>query len=79
MHEPRQPKYAWGRRVSCTADLLNDGSHPDYAADALLVPAGTVGEVVNVGHHTESDTPIYLVEFPGGVVVGCFENELALA
>lgn len=78
MFEPRQPKYGWGQKVSCTADIYNDGSHPERPDDELLAPAGTSGEVVNIGHHTESNTPIYLVEFPGGLVVGCFEEELAV-
>lgn len=77
MFEPRQPIYQWGQKVSCTEDIFNDGSHPERPDDDLLAPAGTAGEVVNIGHHTESNTPIYLVEFPGGLVVGCFEEELA--
>jgi nitrogen fixation protein NifZ len=79
MFEQRQPKYQWGQKVSCTEDLHNDGSYPDLAEDALLAPAGSVGEVVNIGHHAEANIPIYLVEFPPGIVVGCFEEELTAA
>jgi nitrogen fixation protein NifZ len=32
--------------------------------------------VVRVGHAPETNTPVYLVEFPGGVLVGCFEPEI---
>ncbi|SFG43744.1 nitrogen fixation protein NifZ [Novosphingobium sp. CF614] len=81
MMDIRTPAYGWGERVLATADIVNDGSHPQVAPEALLVAAGTVGEVVNVGHHTDSNTPVYLVEFAcevtGPVVVGCFEEELA--
>ena len=76
--EPRLPSFSWGQRVVALCDLLNDGSYPERAPDALLVPAGSVGEVVNVGHATEANEPVYLVEF-GGVVVGSVEDELAPA
>ncbi len=78
--EPRQPSFAWGQRVVALCDLHNDGSHPEREPDALLVPAGSVGEVVNVGHATEANEPVYLVEFVGSfgtVVVGSVEDELA--
>ncbi len=76
MHIPREARYTWGQAVACTVDIRNDGTYPDLAEDALLAPQGTPGEVVNVGRHVESDTPVYLVEFPDGRVVGCFEDEL---
>ncbi len=76
MIEPRTPIYRWGQKVSTESDLFNDGSYPDHAPDALLVPAGSVGEIVQVGHHEEANIPIYLVEFPEGYVVGCFEEEI---
>lgn len=79
MIEPKMPKYDWGMRVVALADLLNDGSYPDREPDALLVGVGTVGEVVQVGRHTDTDTPVYLVEFPDGGVIGCLEEEIALA
>ncbi len=76
-------KFQWGQRVVAEIDLVNDGSYPDYAVDELLVPQGTVGEVVQVGHHVDSNTPVYMVEFMAspeqGRVVGCLEDELALA
>jgi len=70
------PKYDWGMRVRATEDLVNDGSYPDQEPEALLVSAGAVGEIVQVGMHTESDTTIYLVEFSEKLVVGCLEDEL---
>lgn len=79
MTDPRTPKYEWGQRVVATADLRNDGSYPDREAEALLVARGTAGEVVQVGMHVDTDTPVYLVEFPGGCVVGCLEQEIAHA
>jgi nitrogen fixation protein NifZ len=42
------------------------------------VGSGDPGEIVNVGTHVESDTPIYLVEFPDSRVIGCLEEEIAL-
>ena len=76
MIELREPRYQWGQRVSALADLFNDGTFPDQPAEALLVKAGDLGEIVRVGSHTESNTPIYLVEFPGELVIGCLEEEI---
>ncbi|MEY8876801.1 MAG: nitrogen fixation protein NifZ [Leptothrix sp. (in: b-proteobacteria)] len=79
MIETRLPKYEWGQHVKAAADLFNDGSYPDTEDGALLVPAGGIGEIVQVGHHTEANLPVYLVEFQGGRVLGCFEEEIDLA
>ncbi|BCB26099.1 hypothetical protein SKTS_09850 [Sulfurimicrobium lacus] len=79
MLETRQPIFRVQQHVSCSIDLFNDGSHPERAPDALLAAAGTVGEIVNVGQHVESGTPVYMVEFPGMMIVGCLEEELASA
>lgn len=76
MKEPRQPIYQWGQTVFIDADLMNDGSYPDYPPEALLVKAGSKGEIVQIGHHEEANIPIYLVQFQEGLVVGCFEEEL---
>lgn len=79
MIDIREPIYEWGQQVKAVVDLVNDGSHPNAAPDAVLAAAGTMGEIVNIGHHADSNTPVYLVEFDGQVVVGCLEEELALA
>ncbi len=79
MLEPREPKYRWGQPVAAAADLINDGSHPGAAAGDLLVASGTKGEIVRTGMHEDSNTPVYVVEFAGGKIVGCREHELAPA
>jgi len=83
MIDLREPIYQWGQRVRAATDLVNDGTYPGVPVDALLAVAGTEGEIVNVGHHEESNTPVYLVEFliesGGQVVVGCLEEELVRA
>lgn len=79
MISQREPRYQWGQPLQAACDLVNDGSYPELAAEALIVAAGTPGEVVNVGHHEGSNTPVYLVEFAGGRVVGCLEEELVPA
>lgn len=76
--EPREPAYAWGQRVIALDDLVNDGSYPDRAADALLAARGSVGEIVNIGHAPDVNEPVYLVQFDG-CVVGCLEIELVPA
>lgn len=78
MIEPRLPKYQWGQRVRALVDLRNDGSFPDAPERALLVAIGAAGEIVQVGTHTESNTPVYLVEFGDRLVVGCLEEEINL-
>lgn len=76
--EPRTPAYAWGQRVIALDDLYNDGSHPERDADALLAARGAVGEIVNIGHASELNEPVYLVQFDA-CVVGCLEIELVPA
>ncbi len=76
--EIREPAYAWGQRVIAIDDLVNDGSHPECAVNALLAARGSVGEVVNIGHAQELNEPVYLVQF-AGCVVGCLEIELVPA
>jgi nitrogen fixation protein NifZ len=79
MMEPVVSKFQWGQRVQAVLDLYNDGSFPECPADALLVRAGDNGEIVQVGTHTESNTPVYMVEFGPKRVVGCLEQEIATA
>jgi nitrogen fixation protein NifZ len=76
MIEPRLPKFQWGQRVRCLIDLVNDGSYPNAAEDALLAAAGTIGEIVQVGSHVDSNTPVYIVEFDEKYVIGCLEDEI---
>jgi nitrogen fixation protein NifZ len=76
MIEPRLPKYQWGQRVRALIDLRNDGTFPDAPPEGLLVGVGDTGEIVQVGTHTEANTPIYLVEFGERLVVGCLEEEI---
>lgn len=78
MIEAKIPKYDWGQRVTASRDLFNDGSYPGIEPDVLLVERGTGGDVVQVGVHEESATPVYMVEFQGDRVVGCLEEEIDL-
>ena len=79
MMETIAPRYEWGHRVLASADLFNDGSFPEQPPKALLVRSGQAGEVVQVGHHADSGTVVYMVGFALNRVVGCFEHELAPA
>jgi nitrogen fixation protein NifZ len=74
--DPRLPKYQDGMRVKALADLHNDGSYPDHPPDSLLVATGMTGEIINVGEHAETNTPVYLVEFSEKLVVGVLEEEI---
>lgn len=73
---PRTPKFEWGQRVKALEDLVNDGGFPGVPTDAVLVSAGQQGEIVQVGRHEETNTPVYLVEFSPDRVVGCLEEEI---
>ena len=79
MFDLREPKYQWGQRVQALADLVNDGSFPNSEPEAVLVPAGGAGAIVQIGRATEANMPVYLVEFGANRVVGCLEGELAPA
>ena len=70
------PKYQWGQRVRACIDLVNDGTFPEQAVDAVLAKNGEVGEIVNVGNISNINKPIYLVEFGPNRVIGCFEEEI---
>jgi len=72
----RQPKYQWGMKVKTLIELRNDGSYPDVEPEALLVAEGATGEIVQVGEHMESNTPVYMVEFSERLVVGVLEEEI---
>lgn len=78
MIDVREAKFQWGQRVRAAVDLYNDGSYPDRADDALLVSVGAQGEVVQIGTHVDSNTPVYMVQFGETNVVGCLEEEIAL-
>ncbi|WP_028350586.1 nitrogen fixation protein NifZ [Bradyrhizobium murdochi] len=78
MIDPRLPKYQWGQRVKAAVDLINDGSFPDAPVNGLLIGAGAIGEIVQVGRHTEANVPIYLVEYGERLVVGCLEEEITM-
>lgn len=73
--EPRAPKYPWGLPVVAAVDLYNDGSMPELPEDQLLIVAGGPGEIVQIGHHTEANIPLYMVDF-GLCVLGCLEEEI---
>ena len=78
MIEPRAPKFEWGQSVLAAVDLYNDGSMPELPEDQLLIVAGGPGEIVQVGHHSEANLPLYMVDF-GLCVLGCREVEIVLA
>lgn len=71
-----EPKFVLNQQVRAAADLVNDGSYPDVAPDALLAGEGALGEVIKIGYQEETIATVYLVEF-GARAIGCFECELA--
>lgn len=69
--------YDIGDLVVAVKPLRQDGTFPDpdIAVGEVLVPANTLGEVVNVGLYLQEHV-VYAVAFMGGRVVGCLEREL---
>ncbi len=74
------PAFDVGDLVTATKALRNDGTYPEpgIAVGAVLVPAGAVGEVVNVGLYLQEHI-VYAVAFGNGRLVGCLERELSAA
>ncbi len=74
------PAFDIGDIVLATKALRNDGTYPDpgIATGMVLVPAGTPGEVLNVGLYLQEHI-VYAVAFGNGRVVGCLERELQAA
>lgn len=66
-----------GDRVAATKPLRQDGTFPDteVAIGEVLVPKGTLGEVINIGLYLQEHI-IYAVAFDNGRVVGCMTREL---
>jgi len=73
---PVVARFQWGQRVVALTDLVNDGSFPNFPEDALIVPTGGLGEIVQIGTHVDTNTPVYMVEFGPRLVVGCLEHEI---
>lgn len=55
---PKPHQFGWGQKVIAQVPLYNDGSYPGCEPDALLVEQGTLGEVVQLGRHEETDTSV---------------------
>jgi nitrogen fixation protein NifZ len=72
-----------GDMVFAVQAIHNDGSLPEHDDDALLVPAGVRGVIVNIGHLESNPAQVlYLVRFenPDGVLgppLGCWPDDLA--
>ena len=77
-----RPFIAPGDVVHAATDLRNDGSHPKFQPDEVVVPAGTRGVVVRIGHAEADDrVGLFLVRFeqPDGILgppIGCWAAEL---
>lgn len=70
-----------GDIIYAAADIYNDGSMPEKDDNALLVPAGRRGVLVNTGHLEEQpEQALYLVRFENdaglGPAVACWPEEL---
>lgn len=76
MIESATPRYDWGLQVTVLDHIYNDdNTFPDVEEDALIIAAGSIGEIVRVGLHEETNMPVYLVDF-GIRVVGLSEEEI---
>ena len=77
-----QERFQSGDLVYAARDLASDGEVPGTAEGEVLVPAGTRGMVVRVGHlENQPETSIYLVQFEDneknlGSPLGCLTEEI---
>lgn len=77
-----QERFQHGDLVYAAKDLQSDGQIPGTAEGEVLVPAGTRGVIVRVGHlQTQPNTAVYLVQFEGrdknlGSPLGCLTDEI---
>ena len=70
------PEFDYGDMVRVVRSVRNDGTYPGMETGALLVRAGSVGHVRNVGTFLQEQI-IYAVHFLGeDRIVGCREEEL---
>ena len=73
-----------GDIVFAATTILNDGSVPGLAVDAVIAPKGTRGVIINTGHLEEQPSrELMLVRFENddnnlGPAVGCWFDELSL-
>ena len=69
-----------GVDVLAAGQLRQDGSFPDpsVAVGEVLVPAGTAGQIIDVGTYL-GEHIVYAVMFETGRVVGCLARELRVA
>lgn len=75
-----------GDTVYSAQAIHNDGSFPGYAADELLVAAGSRGVVINIGHIEDQPAQqVFLVRFELpetkelGPEIGCWAEDLTAA
>lgn len=68
-----------GEEVRTVKSLRQDGTFPDpsVAVGEVLVPEGTLGQIVDIGVYLQEHI-VYAVMFGNGRVVGCLERELEL-
>ena len=75
----RAPAFMPGTRVQAVKDVRNDGTHPDASAGAVLVRAGDIGFVRELGSFLQRYR-IYEVDFIASQrVVGMRAGELTTA
>lgn len=71
-----------GDIVYAATDLTNDGTHPEFGADAVLAPAGAKGIVTKTGYVGEDcrfELLLVRLERPDGELgppIGCWASEL---
>jgi nitrogen fixation protein NifZ len=66
-----------GEEVRAVRALRQDGTFPDpdVAVGQVLVPEGTLGQILDIGVYLQEHL-VYAVMFGNGRVVGCLEREL---
>lgn len=69
-------RFAIGEAVQLCVDLRNDGSHAALGKGQIMLAAGAIGTVCDIGVHLNR-TLIYRIDFfEQGLMIGCRDVEL---
>lgn len=78
--DEEEAKFRMGQKVKLVSDVVNDGTYPHAKIGELMMPAGSVGYIKDMGEFLQV-IRVYEVHFIGTntvlEIIGCREHELA--
>jgi len=77
--DAEEPKYFTGQKVKLLENIVNDGTYPHAKIGTLMMPAGSIGYIKDMGEFLQV-IRVYEVHFFGTdmevEIIGCREHEL---